>query len=195
MGGSEKVNEFPFSCVQPEVSQGHLLWLPVGRVALAPKRGSWARDPDLGGTEAQVTAAAASEELIHLFVSQVFAELQSEFIAVRAERGSTLTLLLLRGGLGSGNLYGPGATLGRKMRKAQLSPCWPCRTPASKRPSSLHGCLKSLLGLAQRRWAWAPAELTEPRTCGAHGNLSSGSFTTCNVPINEQTLHGSWPRL
>lgn len=76
VGGSEKVNEFRFGCVRPEVSLGHLLWLPVGCVDLAPERESRARDTDLGGIEAQITARAVREEVIHVFISQVFAELR-----------------------------------------------------------------------------------------------------------------------
>lgn len=53
VGGSEKVNEFPLRCVQPEVFQGHLLWLPVGCVDLAPERQSWARGRAWGGIKAQ----------------------------------------------------------------------------------------------------------------------------------------------
>lgn len=76
VGGSEKVNEFRFGCVLPEVSLGHLLRLPVGCVDLAPEGKSRARDTDLGGIEAQITARAVSEEAIPVFMSQVFAELR-----------------------------------------------------------------------------------------------------------------------
>lgn len=61
VGGSEKVNEFLFGCVLPEVSLGHLLRLPVGCVDLAPEGKSRARDTDLGGIEAQITARAVSK--------------------------------------------------------------------------------------------------------------------------------------
>lgn len=76
VGGNEKANEFPSECVQLELSLGHLLWLPVGCVDLALERKSWARDIDLGGIEAQITARAVSEEIIYVFISQVFTKLQ-----------------------------------------------------------------------------------------------------------------------
>lgn len=61
----EKVNEFPCR----RAAQGHLLWQPVGRMDLAPKKKSWARGTDLGGVEAQMTDGAISEEgVIYLFI-------------------------------------------------------------------------------------------------------------------------------
>lgn len=66
VGGGEKVNELRFGCVRPRCR-----WVTCTGcqcVDLAPEGQSQARDTDLGGTEAQITAEQyARKSFMHSF--------------------------------------------------------------------------------------------------------------------------------